>query len=208
MIQLIDYGAGNLTSVRKALSYLDAVFETPQVPADLGHATAIIVPGVGNFEATTALDGVWRQGIANEVDRGTPLLGICLGLQWLFSGSDEAPDVPGFGAIDGCCRLLEQEAGDPSVVGTYKVPHVGWNSLHRQRDSWILEGVNEGNQVYFTHSFAAPITTECVGATRYGIDFASVVEQDQLVGVQFHPEKSGDVGLRILKNFLNRINAS
>ena len=105
-------------------------------------------------------------------------------------------------------RLLEQEAGDPSVVGTYKVPHVGWNSLHRQRDSWILEGVNEGNQVYFTHSFAAPITTECVGATRYGIDFASVVEQDQLVGVQFHPEKSGDVGLRILKNFLNRINAS
>ena len=92
MIKLIDYGAGNLTSVRKALSYLDAVFETPQLPADLGHATAIIVPGVGNFEATTALDGVWRQGIANEVDRGTPLLGICLGLQWLFSGSDEAPE--------------------------------------------------------------------------------------------------------------------
>jgi len=208
MIELIDYGAGNLTSVRKALSYLDAVFETPEAPADLSHATAIIVPGVGNFEATTALDAAWRQAIAKAIERGTPLLGICLGLQWLFSGSDEAPDVPGFGAINGCCRVLEQEAEDTSVVGTYKVPHVGWNSLYRQRDSWILEGVKEGNQVYFTHSFAAPITTECVGATRYGMDFASVVERDRLVGVQFHPEKSGDVGLRILKNFLNRMNAS
>ena len=207
MIELIDYGAGNLTSVRKALSYLDAVFQTPEVPEDLSQATAIIVPGVGNFEATTALDSAWRQAIAKAIERGTPLLGICLGLQWLFNGSDEAPDVPGFGAINGCCRLLEQEVEDTSVVGTYKVPHVGWNSLHRQRDSWILEGVNEGDQVYFTHSFAAPITTECVGATRYGMDFASVVERDRLVGVQFHPEKSGDVGLRILKNFLNRINA-
>ena len=207
MIELIDYGAGNLTSVRKALSYLDAVFQTPEAPEDLSHATAIIVPGVGNFEATTALDSAWRQAIAKAIERGTPLLGICLGLQWLFSGSDEAPDVPGFGVINGCCRLLAQETEDTSVVGTYKVPHVGWNSLHRQRDSWILEGVSEGNQVYFTHSFAAPITTECVGATRYGMDFASVVERDRLVGVQFHPEKSGDVGLRILKNFLNRINA-
>ena len=208
MIELLDYGAGNLTSVRKALSYLDAVFETPEAPEDLSHATAIIVPGVGNFEATTALDSAWRQAIAKAIERGTPLLGICLGLQWLFNGSDEAPDVPGFGAINGCCRLLAQETEDTSVVGTYKVPHVGWNSLHRQRDSWILEGVNEGNQVYFTHSFAAPITTECVGATRYGMDFASVVERDRLVGVQFHPEKSGDVGLRILKNFLNRITTS
>ena len=94
MIGLIDYGAGNLTSVRKALSYLGAVFETPETPEDLSHATAIIVPGVGNFEATTALDGVWRQAIAKAIERGTPLLGICLGLQWLFSGSDEAPDVP------------------------------------------------------------------------------------------------------------------
>ena len=208
MIALIDYGAGNLTSVRKALRYLDAVFQTPEAPEDLRHATAIIVPGVANFKATTALDDPWRQAIAKTIERGTPLLGIWLGLQWLFRGSDEAPDVPGFGAIDGCCRLLEQEVGDTSVVGTYKVPHVGWNGLHRQQDSWILEGVNEGDQVYFTHSFAAPITTECVGATRYGMDFASVVERDRLVGVQFHPEKSGDVGLRILKNFLNQINAS
>ena len=208
MIQLIDYGAGNLTSVRKALNHLDAVFETPTTAESLRNASAVIVPGVGNFEATTTLDKVWRQSISTAVKRGVPLLGICLGLQWLFDGSDEAPTVPGLGEINGCCRLLHRETGDSSVVGPFKVPHVGWNGLHRVRGSWILEGVAEGQQVYFTHSFAAPITDECVGSTRYGMDFASVVERDQLVGVQFHPEKSGEVGLRVLKNFLNRIRPS
>ena len=120
----------------------------------------------------------------------------------------QAPTVPGLGEINGSCRLLQRETGDSSVIGPFKVPHVGWNGLHRVRGSWILEGVAEGQQVYFTHSFAAPITDECVGSTRYGMDFASVVQRDHLVGVQFHPEKSGEVGLRVLKNFLNRIRPS
>ena len=207
MIALIDYGAGNLTSVRKALAYLGARFETPTRGEDLSDVDAVIVPGVGNFEATTALNDHWRRLIAAAVERGSPLLGICLGLQWFFDGSDEAPNIVGFGAMAGRCRMIEREDGDTSVVGPFKVPHVGWNSLHRMRDSWALDGVTEGDQVYFTHSYAAPVTEDCVGSTRYGVEFASVVERGHLVGVQFHPEKSGDVGLRILKNFLNRVDS-
>lgn len=205
-IALIDYGAGNLTSVRKALAHLGARFETPAGPAALARAGAVIVPGVGNFEATAALDAAWRRAIAGVVERGGLLLGICLGLQWLFEGSEEAPDLPGFGALPGRCRLIEPPAaaGDPDG-GLFKVPHVGWNGLHRTRDSWVLDGVAEGDQVYFTHSYAAPLGADCVGSTRYGVEFASVVERDRLVGMQFHPEKSGDVGLRLLRNVLGRM---
>ena len=204
MIALIDYGAGNLTSVRKALTHLGAAFDTPGDPAAVANADAVIVPGVGNFEATAALDAPWRQTIAAAVDRGTPLLGICLGLQWFFEGSEEAPDLPGLGAMSGRCALIENRNGD-AEHGRFKVPHVGWNSLHLTRPSWVLEGISEGDQVYFTHSFAAPVTDDCVGSTTYGVEFASVVERGHVVGAQFHPEKSGDVGLRILRNFLHRV---
>lgn len=205
-IALIDYGAGNLTSVRKALAHLGARFETPAGPEALARAGAVIVPGVGNFEATAALDAAWRRAIAGVVERGGLLLGICLGLQWLFEGSEEAPDLPGFGALPGRCRLIEPPAaaGGPDG-GLFKVPHVGWNGLHRTRDSWVLDGVAEGDQVYFTHSYAAPLGADCVGSTRYGVEFASVVERERLVGMQFHPEKSGDVGLRLLRNVLGRM---
>ena len=207
-IALIDYGAGNLTSVRKALAHLGARFETPGGPAALDGAGAVIVPGVGNFEATAALDAAWRRAIAGVVERGGVLLGICLGLQWLFEGSDEAPGVPGFGAMGGRCRLIEPpDPAGASGGDLFKVPHVGWNSLHRTRDSWVLAGVAEGDQVYFTHSYAAPVGADCVGATTYGVEFASVVERERLVGMQFHPEKSGDVGLRLLKNVLDRMAA-
>ncbi len=205
MIALIDYGAGNLTSVRKALAHLDAKFSTPETPEMLRSADAVIVPGVGNFEATSALGNDWHRGIAATVEKGNPLLGICLGLQWLFQGSDEAPDVSGYGAMKGQCQLIDCGAGKLATTELFKVPHVGWNSLHKTRESWLLQGVTEGDQVYFTHSYAAPVTDDCVGLTHYGIDFASVVERNNLVGVQFHPEKSGSVGLRILKNFIDRI---
>ena len=180
------------------------------------------------------------------------MLGICVGMQWLFDGSAEAPGHPGLELLPGTCRLITDEdgarAGGASAGGTeaaganqapagggprtgngepgdtsansaeaggslvatgsggaFKVPHVGWNSLHRTRDSWLLEGVDEGDQVYFTHSYAAPVTESCVGSTRYGVEFAAAVERGAVGGVQFHPEKSSDVGLRILSNFLRRV---
>ena len=208
-IALIDYGAGNLTSVRKALTHLGARFVTPAGADELSGAAGVIVPGVGNFEATAALAGAWRSAIRDAADRGRPLLGICLGLQWLFEGSDEAPDVPGLGVMAGRCALIENDAASEATAyrgGFFKVPHVGWNGIERRRDdSWILEGVPDGAQVYFTHSYAAPVTGDCVGATTYGVSFASVVERGHVVGAQFHPEKSSDVGLRVLANFLQRV---
>ena len=206
MVALIDYGAGNLTSVRKALAHLGVAATTPAAPADLAAAAGVIVPGVGNFEVTAALDEGWRGAMRRHVERGRPLLGICVGMQWLFNGSAEAPGCPGLALMPGTCRLItDGDAGESSAPGAFKVPHVGWNSLHRTRDSWLLEGVDEGDQVYFTHSYAAPLTETCVGSTRYGVEFAAAVEQDVVGGVQFHPEKSSDVGLRILSNFLRRV---
>ncbi len=204
MIALIDYRAGNLTSVRKALDHLGAQFFTPTRPDELDTASGVIVPGVGNFEATRALVDGWTDAVRRQVERGVPLLGICLGLQWLFQGSSEAPGLQGLGLMLGDCALIE----DPGHEGTrddFKVPHVGWNSLDLKRPSWLLDGVADGDQVYFTHSFAAPVTSDSVASTTYGVQFASAVERDQVAGVQFHPEKSGDVGLKILGNFLARV---
>lgn len=196
MIALIDYGAGNLTSVRKGFAAAGAELFTPSSPADLGRARAIVVPGVGNFLATAALEGDWTPAIREAVGRGIPLLGICLGLQWLFDGSEEAPGVPGLGAVPGVCSRL---SNDPS--GALKVPHVGWNSLSATRAGRLLDGVAGGAQVYFTHSFAAPVTPETVATCTHGRAFAAAVETGRVFGVQFHPEKSGDAGLRILRNF-------
>ena len=208
MIALIDYRAGNLTSVRKALTHLGASYVTPTTPEELETCSGVIVPGVGNFEATEALEAGWTPAIRRMVARPVPLLGICLGLQWLFGGSDEAPGIQGMDAMSGRCARITKPDQANGESGPFKVPHVGWNSLHLKRRSWLLEGINEGDQVYFTHSFAAPVTTDCVASTRYGIEFASVVERDHIAGVQFHPEKSGDVGLTILGNFLARVGAS
>ncbi len=195
MIALIDYGAGNLTSVRKGFRAAGAELMTPSHPADLVRASGIVVPGVGNFGATSALSGGWVTAIGDAVRRRVPLLGICLGMQWLFEGSDEAPDVPGLGVIAGRCARLPQ-------IGGLKVPHVGWNSLHRPRESRLLDGVAEAAQVYFTHSYAAPVTPEAAATCEHGTEFAAAVERDRIFGVQFHPEKSSDAGLRILTNFV------
>ena len=200
MIALIDYGAGNLTSVRKALHALDFDYHVPATPGECAQAAGLIVPGVGHFSATAALEGGWRQAIATAVAKGTPLLGICVGMQWLFEGSDEAPEVPGLGAIDGRCALLRGNAGR-----RLKIPHVGWNALELQPaagHSRLLAGVDSGAHVYFTHSYAGPVTNACVAATAHGEHFASAIERDNVFGVQFHPEKSSDAGLRILRNFL------
>ena len=193
MIALIDYGAGNLTSVRKGFAAAGAELYTPRAPRDLERASAIVVPGVGHFGATAALAAGWRDAILRAVDAGTPLLGVCLGLQWLFEGSDEAPGVPGLGVLSGICRRL------PAHL---KVPHVGWNSLAFVQPSPILGGVPDGTQVYFTHSYAAPVTDAAVATTTHSDTFASLVAHDHVFGVQFHPEKSGAAGVRILKNFV------
>jgi imidazole glycerol-phosphate synthase subunit HisH len=197
-IALIDYGAGNLTSVKKALAAVGADFFVPNEPGALVGARGVVVPGVGHFGATRSLDRAWVDAILDLVGDGKPLLGICLGMQWLFEGSDEAPDCPGLGVLGGRCRRLHVPPGEERL----KIPHVGWNSLEPRLDVGIIEGVPAGAQVYFTHSFVAPVTGDTVAATEHGERFASVVQRGQIAGVQFHPEKSGEVGLRILRNWL------
>ncbi len=195
MIALIDYHAGNLTSVKKALATLGADVVVPSAPEQLADAAGVIVPGVGHFGATRALDASWTEAILGRVGEGRPLLGICLGMQWLFEGSDEAPELPGLGLLSGRCYRLRG--------ADVKVPHVGWNSLAIDRaEASILEGVPSGAQVYFTHSYVAPVTADAAAITEHGEAFAAVVQRGYIAGVQFHPEKSGDVGLRVLRNFL------
>ncbi len=198
-IALIDYRAGNLTSVRKALGALQADVWSPTRPDELAEASAVIVPGVGHFQATAALGAPWRQSVLAAMEQGRPLLGICLGLQWLFDRSTEAPALRGLGFLAGECTLL----GGQGAGGPLKIPHVGWNALSVIRPSQLLAGVDDGAYVYFTHSYACPVTDPCVATTTHGETFASVVERDRVFGVQFHPEKSGDVGLSILGNFLS-----
>ena len=199
MIALVDYGAGNLASVRKALAALDADVDVPRTLDELGDASGIIVPGVGHFDRTRAIETAWRDAIRDAVDRGTPLLGICLGMQWLFEGSEEAPNLPGLGFFRGVCVKLSPTS---PTRPTLKVPHVGWNSLDLPHGSDLMHDVEPGAQVYFTHSFAAPVVPESAATTTYGITFTSAVQHGRVAGVQFHPEKSGDVGLRILRNWL------
>jgi glutamine amidotransferase len=201
MIALIDYKAGNLTSVRKALAAVGASVYTPQSAGELKRAAAVIVPGVGHFSATRALDTAWMDVIRGMLADGRPLLGICLGLQWLFEGSEEEPGCPGLAVLEGRCYRLRGSQNSSPV----KVPHVGWNVLTHTRDDSIVRNVPSGSQVYFTHSFVAPVTGDTVSATDHGERFASIVQRGRVAGVQFHPEKSGDVGLQILRNFLELI---
>ncbi len=208
MIALVDYGAGNLASVRKALAAIGADVWTPSVPAELARATGVIVPGVGHFDATRGITGEWRGAIKGSIADGVPMLGICVGLQWLFEGSTEAPDVNGLGAFKGTCSHLgvrPLDAQNPSRGQTpapLKVPHVGWNDLSIPRPSALMAGIAPGTQVYFTHSYAAPVIDDTAAVCDYGVLFSAAVERDNVAAVQFHPEKSGPAGLQILGNWL------
>jgi glutamine amidotransferase len=201
VIALIDYKAGNLTSVKKALATIGAAVVVPARPEEIAETDGVIVPGVGHFGATRALDAAWIEAILGRVGEGRPLLGICLGMQWLYEASDEAPDCPGLGLLSGRCFRLG--GGDHRAAAhDVKVPHVGWNSLAIGREASIVDGVPPDAQVYFTHSYVAPVTGDTVAVTEHGEPFAAVVQRGYIAGVQFHPEKSGDVGLRILRNFV------
>jgi glutamine amidotransferase len=202
VIALIDYGAGNLTSVRKAFAAIGADLFVPDTPADLERAGAVVVPGVGHFAATRAIDGEWTAAILARLGEGRPIFGICLGMQWLFEGSDEAPDVPGLGLLAGRIVRLGDRNDGHDRSGDLKIPHVGWNSIDIRRDAPIVEGIASNTQMYFTHSYAAPVTGDTVAVTEHGQSFAAVVTRGQVGGVQFHPEKSGDAGLQILRNFV------
>jgi glutamine amidotransferase len=195
-VTVIDYKAGNLTSVLKALHHLGAdVVVTDRDISLIESAERLVLPGVGHFAATRRLDDAGLTGaVRATIARGIPFLGICVGMQWLHSGSTEAPDQPGLAHFpDACSRFPDCDL---------KVPHVGWNSLDVRKGSRLLAGVEPGEYVYFTHSYKAPVTEDTAAVANYIEPFAAGVERGNTMGVQFHPEKSGAAGLRILRNFL------
>jgi glutamine amidotransferase len=201
MIAIIDYKAGNLTSVVKTLNYLgtrDMV--VTQDPAVVAGAAKVVLPGVGHFQATSLLRELGlADAVRASIAKGAWFLGICVGLQWLFEGSTEAPGVAGLEHFAGRCERF------PALFeGTeLKSPHVGWNSLERvSADSRLLRGVESGGFVYYTHSWRAPVIHATAAVTEYGGAFTGVVEKENVMGVQFHPEKSSAVGLQVLKNFV------
>jgi imidazole glycerol-phosphate synthase subunit HisH len=195
-VTVIDYKAGNLTSVLKALRHLGA--ESVVTDSDLsliGSAERIVLPGVGHFAATERLDSTGITGATRDaVKRGVPFLGICVGMQWLFAGSTEAVGRASFGVFEEQCSRFP-ERGE-------KVPHVGWNSLEVKGSPRLMAGVKDGEYVYFTHSYRAPVGADTAAVANYIGPFAAAVERGNVMGVQFHPEKSGETGLKILRNFL------
>ncbi len=193
MIAIIDYGAGNLASVLKAINHLGHECAITAGAADVLRADKLIIPGVGNFRATLPLaNGALGDALRKVIMANKPLLGICLGLQWMFDGSDEAPELRGLGAFAGGCQQFS---------ASVKSPHVGWNQIEIAPRSRLLRGIASGCYVYFTHSYRAPLCDATVATCTYEAPFTAAVERDNLFGLQFHPEKSGDAGLHILENF-------
>lgn len=195
MIALLDYGGGNVGSVMKAVHYLGHAAQPTDCAEELAKATKIILPGQGHFGAM--MSGLAQRSLLEPLREmlaaGKPYLGICLGLQALYEASDEAPDVPGLGLLPGRVRRFE---------GVFKVPHVGWSQLEIRQESELLRGVAPAAFVYYCHSYYGPVTEHSVAMTDYGQCFAAAVEKGPLWAVQFHPEKSSEVGLTVLRNFL------
>jgi glutamine amidotransferase len=192
-IAVVDYRAGNLTSVKKALDRVGATSVISDDPGVVERADKVILPGVGHFSATATLEKTGlRRAIQNAIARGAPFLGICVGMQWMFAASEEAPKVPGLAVFPGECTRFPKE---------FKSPHVGWNALKLTNGSRLFQGISSGSFVYFTHSYRAPLVDATVARCDYGGEFSAAVEHDRLFGVQFHPEKSGAVGLAILETF-------
>jgi imidazole glycerol phosphate synthase glutamine amidotransferase subunit len=195
-IALIDYGAGNVPSVERALQRLGAASRRIVQPADLASAGAIILPGVGHYSAIIrALDSQnLRSPLMEAIARSIPFLGICLGLQALYAGSEEAPALVGLGLLAG---------GVSSLPQTSKLPHMGWNRLRIVKPTPLLDGLGESDYFYFAHTFAAPHSAEnAVAFCDYGTTFTAALHSGNVFATQFHPEKSGAAGARLLQNFL------
>ena len=199
-VTLLDYGAGNVPSVERALRRLGVGSERATAPEQIVSASVLILPGVGHYAALIrALDeNGLRQPLLSKIHSGTPFLGICLGLQALFAASDEAPAISGLQIFPG--RVV-------SLPRTAKLPHMGWNTLQRTSESRLLEGINKKDYFYFAHSYAATLPDDTqqrsvVASSEHGAPFVAVIEERNICAVQFHPEKSGAPGARLLQNFL------
>jgi imidazole glycerol-phosphate synthase len=195
-ITLLDCGVSNVASVERALQRLGAESQRAATPECVANADALLLPGVGHFEALIRVldDRKLRAPLCDSIVRGVPFLGICLGLQALYDSSDEAPELTGLQVLPGRVRAL------PAVA---KLPHMGWNRLIVKKPSRLLEGINADAYFYFAHSYAAiEQGQETVAACRYGTEFVAVLEKDNMCAVQFHPEKSGEAGAQVLGNFL------
>ena len=199
MIAMIDYDAGNIKSVEKALQKLGADVVITKDPQAILSADKVILPGVGAFG--DAMNNLKKYGldqvIHQVVEKGTPFLGICLGLQLLFERSDESPEAVGLGILKGEVLRIPDAEG-------LKIPHMGWNSLHLQNDGRLFKGLKENDYVYFVHSYSLKAEEEEIvkATTNYSVNIHASVEKDNVFACQFHPEKSSDVGLKILKNFV------
>ena len=196
MIAIVDYGIGNLGSVTKGFRHVGADVQLTGDPDALRRADALVLPGDGAFGATMAeIEGRGLVPLLREaVEAGTPLLGICIGLQVLFEESEEHGIFPGLGLLPGRVRRFDE---------ALPVPHMGWNELRVRRPHPLLEGIPDGTHVYFVHSYfcdAAP--EETIASCDYGRDFAAIVGKGMVLGVQFHPEKSQEAGLRMVANFV------
>jgi imidazole glycerol-phosphate synthase subunit HisH len=216
-ITMIDYGGSNLRSAQKAFEYVGATVQVTADPDTVCRAEKLVLPGVGAFGAGMA--AIRQRGlepaIKEAVERGTPLLGICLGMQYLFDSSEELGHHTGLGLIAGRVRRFsfnrklknqdhETNRRLPSAVRRLKVPHMGWNQIDPARESRLLAGVAAGSYAYFVHSYYCDPAQETavLARTDYGHPFAAIVAQDNIYGIQFHPEKSQAVGLRILRNYV------
>ena len=200
MITIVDYGASNLKSVLNAFNSIGVKVRIASKPSVIEKADAIVLPGVGNFgDALKGLAGC-RRALLKKIDEGTPFLGLCLGIQLIMQESQEAPGVKGLGVIEGDCKKFACPAGG---AGRLKVPHMGWNSVEMRKKSPLFEGVEDNSYFYFVHSYYPnPKDKKTIaGVSKYGVEFPSVIVKDNVYATQFHPEKSGEIGLKILKNF-------
>jgi len=201
MVSIIDYGAGNLMSVKKALDFIGAESEITMDKNKIKNASHIILPGVGSFG--DAMASMAERDLVDTVREaalsGKPFLGICLGLQLLFDESDESPNVKGLGVLDGRISLIPKKDG-------LKVPHMGWNSVEIKNNSGIFKNIPNNSYFYFVHSYYlnSAVENEVAGVAQYGTEIQCAVEKGNLCATQFHPEKSGEIGIQLLKNFLEK----